>query len=282
MADVLARYVKDVAGIDLPTFTSRSKAVKKVQSRTRPQEVPVQVQDPPTLFRWLVSSDTVSFYPSQKYSFRFETNCNPDFWKTRGQPWGGGGDEPLLIQVACSGPIRFAGGSDMKGGRARCYFQCSEDATPGDKATIRAIVQFTPGSAPQIFDIKVDVIENRKGAGGKGGSKDPHGQGNGGRGNGSKVTDGDIMDVVHKVLMPQGITRTDGDAWHRLQWGEDPSRYGLAIRMTGGSYNVFYNAEDPTLLEHQHEDCDARLYHDQRRACGRGGHGEPRTPSLPE
>jgi len=231
--------------VDLPKIRRRRMKIEKGQKpRGRKTLEPIFPQNPPTFVRWGINNDLttnqqfarVRMYPGQVYSWNLETDAPADYWHPDGRK------PKSEIVLVSDNLVLFKGGENMKGGRVRCRFECSDDMSPGDTGLVLARLYDPKSRSPipiSTAELHIEVVA--KPDDGKPGGK----RKNGGDDNNTETW----VEEVFNILQPEPITRENHDTWTSLEWGNDVSKAGFALKKLGGQFHLFYNAEFPEFLD---------------------------------
>jgi hypothetical protein len=251
IASLIKKYLK-AAGISFEQLTRKVEKwteveeQREISARPSPKDEipPIQAVEPPTFVRWRFSGTSVKLHPGQRYSFVFETDASPSYWKPEDQT-------SSKIKVLAHG-ISYVGSGEMKGGRVRCHFECPQDATIGAKGYIQVQLDYS-SDASKTHRLPVDIVEKPQ----------PHHRQQGDnlkqddKGDKTKtikvkVRKKDFSEVEIPVLFPIPVKQSD-NAWNTLAWPHDTHRVGFSIRSLGGKIQLYYNAEFPPFLDMKHK-----------------------------
>jgi hypothetical protein len=249
ISDAIRRYLK-TAGINFEQLTRKVEKWIDVEEdrEVRSKKIeppPIEAVEPPTFVRWKFAGESVKMWPSQRYSFVFETDAAPSYWNPA---------DPAhsKIRVVAHG-VRYVGAGEMKGGRVRCHFVCPDDATVDNtQGFIQVQLDYSMGAAKTAM-LPVEIVEKPaprvKKPGGK--TKDDTVEDKDGEAKKTikvKIRKKDFSEVEIPIVTPIPVKRDD-TLWQTLSWPLDPLRVGFSIRALGGKIQLYYNAEFPPFLE---------------------------------
>jgi hypothetical protein len=247
ISTMIKKYLR-AAGINFEQLTRKVEKWRTIEedrevSVRKPELPPIEAVEPPTFVRWKFKGVTVKLYPSQRYSFVFESDAAPSYWDPADQTMS-------KIRVLAHG-IRYIGAGEMKGGRVRCHFVCPEDASIGTKGYIQVQLDFSIGAA-LTHRLPVEVVakppKKEKQTRKQKDSDAQDGNGNAQRVIKVKIRKKDFTEAEFPVVNPIPVKRDDS-LWLTLGWGHDPHRVGFSIRSTSGKIQLYYNAEFPPFLD---------------------------------
>ena len=251
ISSLIKKYLK-AAGISFEQLTRKVEKWTEVEETQKVtarkiEPPPIEAVEPPTFVRWKFTGTNVKLYPSQRYSFVFETDAAPSYWSPEDQTISN-------IKVLAHG-VNYVGAGEMRGGRVRCHFECPKGAVIGstrDTSRCSSILR----SALRNHRLPVDIVEQpEKKVGGGGGQK---GDTVADEKSSStkviqvKVRKKDFTEVEFPIVTPIPVKRSD-TPWATLAWPHDPHKVGFSIRSVGGKIYLYYNVEFPPFLDLKHK-----------------------------